>query len=76
MYLDFMRALCVYIEKLKEAIDEIDETKAVPYVDRVPVMLDGELVGWLVDDIGGEFQYELSTPEEQEWWDSRPWQNE
>lgn len=73
MYEDFLRGLLTYLEALNKACQSVDESKGtIPYLDLVPVVLEGELCGFLTDEIGGEFCYEAATPAQQEWWKAFP----
>jgi hypothetical protein len=73
MYEQFLNALLNYIRALNQACKETDETDGLaPYVQWVPVIMENDVCGFLIDEIGGSYQYHEVTPEEREWWKQRP----
>lgn len=76
MYLVFLKALVAYIEAINAVCATIDEKDGLtPYLDRVPVLLDGELCGYLQDEVGGEYTYLPAEENDRAWWDNRPWKH-
>ena len=78
MYQQFLEGVLGYI-KVLNIVDEERMRRDVdpwmtPYVQQVPVILDGDLCGFLVDETGGEggWMYEPATDTLREWWDTRP----
>jgi hypothetical protein len=43
-----------------------------PYLGEIPVVLEGMLCGFLVDELDGEFMLMESTPDMVAWWEARP----
>lgn len=78
MYLEFLKSLGVWIEALNDGVGEVDslltgvDGDLTCYVNHVPVIMCGELVGFISDDLGGVYHYDQATGPEQEWWDKRP----
>lgn len=74
MYERFLETVLAYVRALNAAGEKTDESDGqTPYLDRVPVLLEDGLCGFLVDEIGGEYSYVPATAAELAWWDSRPW---
>ncbi len=71
---EFLAAVLAYVKALNDAAKGVDEKSGLaPYVNHVPVILEDCLCGFLVDEIGGTYQYEPATVTELAWWDARPW---
>lgn len=74
MYEQFLKAVLIYIVGLNAAAKAIDESDGMsPYVGHVPVIFEDELQGYIVDEIGGVYSYQLATDDDREWWAQRPW---
>ena len=65
MYEDFLRAILLYLEMLNAAerklIDMGMGSGSLPYLGKIPVELEGVIVGHLVDEIGGAWSYQPAT---------------
>lgn len=73
MYLEFMETLAKYIRALNETSNSIEEMVGLtPYLEFIPVFVDGDLCGFLADYTGGYFSYEDVTEAQREWWAARP----
>lgn len=72
MYLEFLRALTLYIAALNEASDKTDDDSMTPYVQFVPVIIYDDLCGFINDEVGGAYSYEEATEAERIWWSYRP----
>ena len=73
MYEEFLTALLTYVQAMNKATNSIDEKAGLtPYLQFLPVILEGDLAGFLVDEVGGSYQYVEATAEERSWWASRP----
>lgn len=70
MYQEYIATVLAYIEALNAADKRITEQRLddhmVPYLGRIPVVFEGELNGWLADEIGGAWSYQDATREERE----------
>ena len=80
MYEEYLSAVLNYVHALNEADKANAAMKAnpdlVPYVQFIPVLLGGDLCGFLTDEIGGSYQYADVTDVQREWWKSRPGVND
>ena len=77
MYQEFLQAVLAYVVGLDEAAkflegQETGNPMVTPYVNFVPVLLEGELCGFLEDGVGGLYYYRDPTQAELEWWEERP----
>ena len=58
MYQEFLKGILTYVDALNTATRALDEGDGLtPYLGDVEVMLEGELVGYLRDEIGGSWSY-------------------
>ncbi len=63
MFTEFVKTLAVYMEALEKVQESVDEKEGLtPYLGRVEVMLDGQLVGHLIDEGDIGFRYEEVEP--------------
>ena len=64
MYEDFLRSLLIYIEALNAAEKRLAETGIdlqtgiIASLTKIPVECCGEVVGYIVDEIGGQWSYQ------------------
>jgi hypothetical protein len=73
IYLQFAEGIVHYIKKLNAACAEIEEQHAfVPYLQRVPLLLEDDLCGFFIDDADGSFHYQPATDAQQKWWEQFP----
>lgn len=73
MYAQFLSAVLHYINAFDAACGVMDESDGLtPYVNYVPVLLEGELCGFLIDETDGAFAYEPCTLAQRDWWEERP----
>lgn len=74
MYEDFLETILTYIKALNTADEEISKRAeragssiTFPEIGNIPVSLDGQLVGHLVDELGGMWSYqELAVRDDDE----------
>ena len=61
MYQEFLQVILIYIAALNEADKKIDalgyDSLLFPTLERIPLVMDEQIVGYLVDEIGGIWSY-------------------
>lgn len=73
MYEEYLRALLAYIVALNSVTAEVEEKDGMtPYLHSVPLCMEGDLVGFLRDEIGGAWSYHEATEAERVWWAAKP----
>ena len=67
VYRTYLEAVVEYLKALNSAVANIAVAPGVemlkPYLGEIPVLLDGCLCGFLVDELGGEFMLLEATPD-------------
>lgn len=70
MYQEFLKVILAYIEALNEAdrkLGDVGQSNDMrPYLRRISVEFQGELCGYLADEIGGVWSWQEATPFEKE----------
>lgn len=70
MYEEFLKAILAYVQALNAVEKDIPADAA--YLANVPVCMDHELVGFLVDEVGGVWSYRDADDDDRAWWADRP----
>lgn len=75
MYVEFLKSLITFVEALNTAAKTLEaaDPDLSCYVNHVPVLMESELCGFIVDEIGGLYSYRDATAQERVWWENRPW---
>lgn len=74
MYVSFLRRIVALLQSVNAANKDSDiGGGSEVYTNDIPVLYDGDLAGFLRDEIGGDYNYVPATEKDQEWWALRPW---
>ena len=75
MYEDFLKGVLAYVQALNKAAADLKgaDEMLTPYVQFVPVLLEDDICGFLIDEVDGSYGYQEVTPEARDWWNNRPW---
>lgn len=67
------------IARITKALDSLEEgfptgkdADMIPYANFVPIIIYGDLAGFITDEIGGVYSYWEANAEWREWWAKKP----
>lgn len=71
MYPGQLESIARILRKLND-VSVIAQSDGEIYVQFAPILLDHELIGFAVDEIGGAYSFVETTKELTDWYNSRP----